>query len=101
MLWPVRASALTQHAGRFQFKAVVLGQVPVELQHFLRLDHLEALGHHRQRSFGVGAVQHLVLGEGFDGADAVIAADEADFGLLDLPVHAGLFLPDFDGLVWS
>ena len=82
MLWPVCASAQNlrpsrKHARRFQLEAVVGGQVAVELQDLARLHHLEALGHHGQRRLGIRAVQHLLLREGVDDADAVVARDDS------------------------
>ena len=91
-------AAFLQHTGGFQLKAAVLGEVAVELQHFLRLHDLEALGHDRERALGVGAVEHLLLGEGMDRSDRLAAGDVADFRLLDRPVHARLALPGVNRL---
>lgn len=95
---PELATAL-EHASGFQLIARDLGEIAVELQHFPRLHYLVALGDHRERGLGVGAVEHLLFGEGMDAAQV---ADRVRFevhrAFLDLPVHAGLTLPDFQRL---
>ncbi|MNG00627.1 hypothetical protein D3C84_835690 [compost metagenome] len=76
-----------------------LGEVTIKLQNFPRLHGVVALGNHRQRCFGVRTVEHLLLGEGVDGAEMADSVGfEVNGAFLDRPVHSGLALPDFDGL---
>ena len=48
---------------------------------------------------GIGTKEDLVVGVGLDVQAAVGRDIEEDRGFVDLPVHAGLLLPDFEGLI--
>lgn len=88
-----------EHTGGFQLVAGDLGEVAVELQHFPWLHHLVALGDHRERFLGVGAVEHLLFGEGVDAAQVPDRVGfEVHRAFLDLPVHTGFVLPDLQRL---
>src|SRR5690606_20266060 len=69
------------------------------LQDLSRLDNLEPLGYDSQRLPGIGAIKNLLLREGVDGTDGIATRDETDLGVLDLPIHACLTLPDLNRLV--
>ena len=63
------------------------------------LHDLVAFRHHRERCMGIGTEEDLVVGMGLD-VQATVSRDiEEDRGFVDLPVHAGLLLPDFEGLI--
>src|SRR5690606_34928335 len=92
-------AATFEYPSCFQLIAGDLSQIPVELQHLTRLHNLVAVGNHRQRRFGVGAVQHLLFRERVNTSYvANSVCFEVNRALLDLPVHTGLTLPDFNGL---
>ncbi|KES22996.1 hypothetical protein FG99_15640 [Pseudomonas sp. AAC] len=92
-------AAAFEHTRGFQLVARDLGEIAVELQDFPWLHHLVALGDHRERCLGIGAVEHLLFGEGVDATQMTDRVRlEVDGAFLDLPVHAGLALPDFQRL---
>ena len=96
------ASACLEHACGFQLKACNFGQIPVKLQHFLRLDHFVALADHGQGCMGVAAVEHLLLGElqGFAVQGVGITGCHIAHGcFLDLPLHASGLRPNINGLL--
>ncbi|MCY1438848.1 hypothetical protein D9M71_550640 [compost metagenome] len=89
-----------EHARGFQLVASYFGEVPVELQHFMRLHGVVAIGDHRQRRLGVRAIEHLLLREGVDGAQVAGGSRfEVDRAFQDLPIHTGFTLPDLNGLL--
>jgi hypothetical protein len=58
-----------------------------------------ALGNYRQRGLGIRTEQHLLFGEGVDGAQMTESIRlEMHRAFLDLPVHTGFTLPYFNGL---
>ncbi|MNF98938.1 hypothetical protein D3C84_818200 [compost metagenome] len=90
-----------QYPGGFQLVAGDLGQIPIELQDFTRLYDLVAVGYHRQRGLSVGAIQHFLFREGMNTSQVPDGIRlEVDRAFLDLPVHPGFPLPDFERLFW-
>ena len=93
-------STTVQDTCCFQLKAGDLGEIPVELQYFFRLHHLEPVTDDRQRRFGIRAIQHLGIRVGQDLAQRASGISHvANRAFLDLPVEAGLPGPDFEWLI--
>lgn len=92
--------AAFQDAGGFKLKARDFREVTVELQDFTRLHDLIALADYGQWGLRVRSVQDLALWKGKQTALCVIHhIRELHRSLFDLPIHSGLLLPDFKGLV--